>query len=284
MRCDDCQPRIEEYFDRELDEQTAVQIKQHLADCVSCSRLLQGLSAEQDIYVYDTPELEIAPESWSKVRSRIILTKPASRVGVFERLRDALRIPFAPPRISVWTTAGLILAAVGLTILVMRYAWPKQDQPPISVTANSPKPAPATRQEQTRTTDDRAPNKTVGAVDNVKGTGPGDRSLSIALKSPRPRAGVPSTLQKKTPNQLVREAEQKYLSAIALLSRAAERRRSRLDAGTQAKLEQALDSIDRTIAGTRKVVRKHPDDPVAVQYMLTAYARKVDMLREMVDH
>ena len=284
MRCDDCQPRIEEYFDRELDEQTAVQIKQHLDDCVSCSRLLQGLSAEQDIYVYHTPELEIAPESWSKVRSRIILTNPASRVGVFERLRDVLRIPFAPPRISVWTTAGLVLAAVGLTILVMRYAGPKQYKPVTSVSALSPKPAPATQQAQTQVTDDRAPNKTVGAVDNVKGTGPGDRTLSIALKSPRPRAGVPSTLQKKTPNQLVREAEQKYLSAIALLSRAAERRRSRLDAGTQAKLEQALDSIDRTIAGTRKVVRKHPDDPVAVQYMLTAYTRKVDMLREMVDH
>ena len=42
--------------------------------------------------------------------------------------------------------------------------------------------------------------------------------------------------------------------------------------------------LDRTIADTRKAVRQHPDDPVAVQYMLTAYAKKVDVLREMVDY
>ena len=54
-----------------------------------------------------------------------------------------------------------------------------------------------------------------------------------------------------------------------------------MDPLTLAKLDQAIAAINRTIAGTRKAVREHPDDPVAVQYMLTAYARKVDVLREM---
>jgi hypothetical protein len=51
-----------------------------------------------------------------------------------------------------------------------------------------------------------------------------------------------------------------------------------------ARLDQALASVDRTIAGTRKAVRQHPDDPVAVQYMLSAYSRKVDVLREMIGY
>jgi hypothetical protein len=85
----------------------------------------------------------------------------------------------------------------------------------------------------------------------------------------------------KTPHQLVREAEQKYLAAISMLSRSAARKRSQMDPVTLEKLDQAIVAINRTIAGTRKAVREHPDDPIAVQYMLTAYARKVDVLREM---
>src|SRR5687767_4323277 len=120
MRCEDCQAKIEEYFDRELNEETALQVKVHLDDCSSCSQLLLGLSAEQDVYVCQVPAVEIRPELWSSVRERIALISPAARVGVFERLGDALRTPFAFPRISVWATAALVIAAIGLTILVMR--------------------------------------------------------------------------------------------------------------------------------------------------------------------
>ena len=82
----------------------------------------------------------------------------------------------------------------------------------------------------------------------------------------------------------MREAEQKYLAAISILSRDVNRRRSRLDPETVARFEQTLAAVDRTIAGTRRAVREHPDDPVAVQYMLTAYAKKIDVLREMASY
>jgi hypothetical protein len=88
--------------------------------------------------------------------------------------------------------------------------------------------------------------------------------------------------RRQAPEELVREAEQKYLAAIALLSRDANRRRSRLDSETVAQFDQTLAAIDRAIAGARRAARGRPDDPVAVQYMLTAYAKKVDVLRQMV--
>lgn len=69
-----------------------------------------------------------------------------------------------------------------------------------------------------------------------------------------------------------------------MLSRDVNRRRSRLDAETVARFEQTLAAVNRTIADTRRAARKHPGDPVATQYMLTAYARKVDVLREMVGY
>jgi hypothetical protein len=39
--------------------------------------------------------------------------------------------------------------------------------------------------------------------------------------------------------------------------------------------------IDNTIAETRRAVRENPDDPIALQYMLSAYAKKIDVLREV---
>ena len=83
------------------------------------------------------------------------------------------------------------------------------------------------------------------------------------------------------PAQLVREAEQKYLAAISILSRDVNRRRSQIDPTVLARFDSALSDIDRTIKETRRVVREHPDDPVALQYLLSAYAKKVDALRDM---
>jgi hypothetical protein len=110
----------------------------------------------------------------------------------------------------------------------------------------------------------------------------------------RPRAVVkfiakapsvsPASAADRTTAELVRVAEKNYLSAIAMLTRDVAQRPSRLDSETRAKLDGALASIDRTISATRRAVRKNPNDPLAVQYMLTAYAKKVDVLKEMTNY
>jgi predicted Zn-dependent protease len=84
-----------------------------------------------------------------------------------------------------------------------------------------------------------------------------------------------------TPAQLVREAEQKYVTAIAMLSRDVNRKRSQLDPIMLARFDSALGDIDRTIKDTRRVVRENPEDPIALQYLLAAYSKKVDVLRGM---
>jgi hypothetical protein len=81
--------------------------------------------------------------------------------------------------------------------------------------------------------------------------------------------------------KLVREAEQKYLAAIAIMSQDVKRHRSQIDPAVLARFDSALSDIDRTIAETRQIVRRNPDDPVALQYLLSAYAKKVDTLRAL---
>ena len=84
-----------------------------------------------------------------------------------------------------------------------------------------------------------------------------------------------------TPEQLVREAEQKYLSAIAILEKDVTRNKSKLDPTMVVRFEKAMVDIDNTIAETRRAVRENPEDPIALQYMLSAYAKKIDVLREV---
>jgi len=100
------------------------------------------------------------------------------------------------------------------------------------------------------------------------------------VKTPNraPRAAEPAPL---TAEQAVREAEQKYVAAIAILSRDVSKHRSELDPAIAAKFEATLASIDFTIRETKRAVREHPGDPVAAQYMLAAYSEKLDVLREM---
>jgi len=79
----------------------------------------------------------------------------------------------------------------------------------------------------------------------------------------------------------VREAEQKYLAAIAILTKDVNKRQ--LDPMVKARFDSALAAIDRTIEETRQAARKNPNDPAALQYMLAAYAKKVDVLRDIAD-
>jgi hypothetical protein len=283
MKCDDCQLVIEEYFDGELNVQTALQVRRHLDGCKSCSGVLQDLTTEQAMYVAGRSEMEIRPDLWSGVRARLALERQAEPSSTLERLQTWLNRAFVLPRISGLTAVALVILAVGLTTLLMRYRDRSQgDRTFTSITESAPKATPATQEEETVL--ERGPTaagqrSSLEAKQN-SGTKAAVESVAAGRKSKPRRIEIGRT---KSPEQLVREAEQKYLTAIAMLSRTVERRRARLDAPTLAKLEQALASIDRTIADTRKAVRQHPDDPVAVQYMLTAYAKKVDVLRELVD-
>jgi hypothetical protein len=87
--------------------------------------------------------------------------------------------------------------------------------------------------------------------------------------------------RQRATERLVREAEAKYLAAIKMLSEDVNRKRTRLDPQVAARFDETLATIDRSIAETRRTVLRQRNDPVAVQYMLSAYAKKVEVMREM---
>lgn len=284
MRCEECQPLIEQYFDGELTEPAAGLVAGHIAICASCARVYRRLEREQDFCLRHEGDVEVSPAFWPGVFAKAAqdqVSRPAWNFHSFwDRLRETLS-KIGALRIGPLSTAVIVLLTVGATAGVMRYIYSRERGTEQATVSHAPRVnvAPGTAQGRAEDVagnkgEPRIVNRTRGESNSPSEAG----GSAVRRHDLKPAA----SRRRQAPEELVREAEQKYLAAIALLSRDANRRRSRLDAEAAAQFDQTLAVIDRAIAGARRAARGRPDDPVAVQYMLTAYAKKVDVLRQMV--
>ena len=281
MKCEEFQALIEEYVDGALDQRAAGPVTAHMNACAGCSRLREELTREQELYSKYERAVEVSPALWSSIEAQIKQERAARPAGFISRLREWMNGGLAAPRLSPAFAAALVVFAIGLTVAVMSYLNSQSRtlvasgnknasvaNPGASSddrTAPAPAPAPAAN-----------PREAVANGGSVVGDKPNQAKVNVAV----PRKNLASTAA-STPEQLVREAEQKYVTAIAMLTRDVNRRRSQLDPMMLARLDAALGDIDRTIRDTRRVVRENPEDPIALQYLLAAYSKKVDVLREM---
>jgi hypothetical protein len=304
MKCEECEQVLEEYLDGELDGRATAAAKSHLASCAECANAYDSLLNEQNFYSAYERDVEVLPHVWSGVAARIGERASDDEMSLFQRVSAFLAPLFNVPRFSPALTCALVIAAIALTVGVMRFngsrevskqlarndqinvnssakpaieTTPRTDatQPP--VVASTPVPA--------NSLDDKADQKS--APQNRKSPANEERKRLDNTLNGRARVfearnttTLPTTGE-QTPEQLVHEAEQRYIAAIRLLQRDVAQRRSTLDAKTAARFDETLAAIDRSILETRRAVEQHAGDPIAAQYMLTAYAKKVDVLREM---
>lgn len=304
MKCEDCLSILEEYFDAELDGRQSEKVAAHLTACVSCNEVYAVLEQEQQLYAHYERDVEVTPLLWQGVQARI--SQEAARqetsqpIGVVERLRKFFTESFHAPRFSPALATALVVVAVGATVLVMTYMNSRSNTTNIADGTQNNSGADSTKNVNENKV--LQPNTPEVAGGGVK---PENRDESTQTPSITPQENNPEVVRpipvKASPDamkqrgslvakglqpnvsaeSLLRDAEQKYLAAIAILQRDFDKRRSKLDPKLLAKLDASLASIDRTIAETRKAVRQNSDDPIAVQYMLTAYAKKVEVLRDV---
>ena len=79
----------------------------------------------------------------------------------------------------------------------------------------------------------------------------------------------------------IRRAEEQYIEAIEVLSAALSERRDGIDPELVASFERDVRSVDRNIAASRRAYRARPRDFDLGQCMLTAYARKLELLQTL---
>jgi hypothetical protein len=301
MKCDVCQSHMEDYFDGELECDLVDSVTAHLAGCADCSGLLEELRQEQELYAQYRRDVEVTPALWAAVEARIEQEKaadPARHLTSFRRRAfGMLGRVFATPRLSPGFAAALVLVAVGVTVVVMTMLHSPANNAGLALrNNNSGDELAAARGDAngnagaaTAAVEARPPAPDGASGRKEPGAGTPDNRQAPENKS-RASSGLqkqlaasvkPAPQTKVTPERLVREAEQKYVAAIAILSADVNRRRSQIDPMVLARFDSALADIDRTISETRRVVREHPDDPIALQYLLGAYSKKVDVLRDM---
>jgi hypothetical protein len=295
MKCEKCLQLLEPYFDGELDGRSAALVAAHLEACAACSRDYERLGAEQTLYLLHRCDDEASPVFWDDLLTKVRAEKHASEQSGAVSRRGRLRatlVALAAPRFSPAATAALLLVAVCLTAAILKYTPPRPAAPsapihadenraslalPSQLTENIQSGADA-RSQQQMLRREIVPEAAVGAQREVKvksfGQAAGRRGRR---SSPAPAVSTETAGAEK----LVREAERRYLAAIDILSRDVGRRRTRMDQETRLRFDRTLAVIDRAIAETRGAVREHPRDPAVVQYMLTAYAKKIEVMREM---
>lgn len=276
MKCEECQTLMEDYVDGVLGEKAGALVSTHIAACSECASFREALIREQAIYARYERDVEVTPMLWSSIEGRIKQERAAEPAGWLSRLREQMVGMFAAPRLSPALAFAIVVVAIAVTVIVMTRLNPGAREV-ANNNANVAVPDAGgsnfNRNPVPPVTEGGGSGKQVATAD-----GPATPKAT-EVKSPVPRKSSVATAL--TPTQLVREAEQKYLTAISMLARDVNRKRSQLDPIMLARFDSALGDIDRTIKDTRRVVRDNPEDPIALQYLLAAYSKKVDVLRGM---
>ena len=299
MKCQEVSAALEEYFDGELETEQSQLAAAHLAACEICAHAYEALQREQDLLMRYERDVAVTPQLWLGVQARIAAEQQTEAAPSFgARLRDWLSNSLTVPRFSPALTAALVLVAIALTVGAMKLmtkhesttvATVQTPMPAPSVTnANQnstlvPAPGSASTQPQHEPTVVNANSNSAPQSEPKKREEKRDRTLTPNNGAQIEQAGLHKSLvpREPTPEDLVKDAEAKYQKAIEILKRDVDKRRANFDPQTLARFDETLSAIDRTIAETRRAALGQGNDPVAVQYMLTAYAKKVEVLREM---
>lgn len=294
MKCDDCQSLMDEHLTGLLDEHAASVINMHTAECAECAQAFAGMKEEQEFYA--PFRLEVTPALWAAVRTRIreeqfVTVQSGSSWLTTQRWKETFfPARLIPARALLW---GLLAVGIIALYIIIGSRGPQPPATGDSVAANASAPVVTPAQSMSVKAD-----PSVSAVSNGEQAkhNPGLRrvssvketKLTIRVKARAGESQESSDLHvsravaaEPLPDKLVRDAEQTYLDAITIASRDASRRTVRLTPEESARYKEAMKVIDTAIVDTRRAVREQPDDLAAVQYMLSSYAKKVEILIEM---
>lgn len=288
MKCEACLRMMDELIDGEADVSLAREATAHIAMCGACSELYANLRSEQQLFRKYLQAVAPTPALWTNLRLELEKEKVIRGSHAQFRRQRWSAIPLGGWNVTPQMATAMILITIGLAIGIM--VW----RTTIDTSrhhAQNPGPGVHPSSEVNRTATHYDPDITDRqgvANDNEKeiqpfstegskkGSGTHVSAAGAAARRKYGRSPVVPTV-----DQVTLRAEQQYLSAIEILSRDIKLRRAAISPAVLSHLETALAEVDRNIAAARRVAREQPRDPVAVQYLASAYENKVDLLREL---
>lgn len=289
MNCEDCFFMLDDYLEAELDAACAFQIKEHLSICAGCQKHFAGLKKERELYLAYSSEMKTFPAVWNDIKKgieEVDRNRSGAYVSLHRRFGGRLNFLLFNPSFIAWAALSLLIIAGAITGLIKYTSSEKvletknvsQNQepnfiPPIkNIVRENEKPIINDDGDKVR----RQLIRTAAADQNTKLV----KNPFLKRKSPDIYISRPAAAERcLTSNEAVRKAEQEYIKAIDMLNSDIRNRREQILPEKNSMLEQSLAKIDLAIKETQQAVSKQPGDPVAIQYMTAAYAKKIELLR-----
>ncbi|MBS1790673.1 MAG: zf-HC2 domain-containing protein [Acidobacteria bacterium] len=273
MNCERCQIELEDFLYGELTERLAAEVRQHLADCLDCAAERDRLESENALFAefYEQTAIDPLSESWEAIRAQIAVEPVRVSFGLkspwWQRMVAWLLAPTLARQAAL--AVLLIAVSVGATMWWMRRGSGENQiakvTPSPRVTPQNAEPNPKSTEPTPATTNELANAEPV-------------KSKPQSKREPVPTRQLNDT--ELLAQQLVR-AEREYQSAIKLLDRAVAKRRGEIDPDAFKKYESSLALIDSSIAQSKRALKEFPNDVAAGQFLLAAYARKVELMQEV---
>ncbi len=269
MNCERWQAELEDFLYGELAEGQTAALRAHLAACAACAQARAALEREQEIFAqyYEQTALEPAPETWRAIQARIhneTFTQAAApekasfMAGILAWLSGA----------PLLRQAAFAAALVVLSVAATTYYFKSQQREKLVAFQPSPTPTVAP-----------APNVTPQATPVASEQPPRPVLVKNELRTPvkaPPKLSETQLIQ----NQIAR-AEREYQGALKLLDRVIARRRGEFAPGLLQQYESSLALIDNSIAESRRALRAGPADAASGQFLLAAYAKKLELMQEI---
>ena len=288
MKCEACLEMIDKLIEGELDGSLAGEATAHIAICGRCSQLYADSRYEQELYRKYLLDVEPTPALWANLRLELEKEKVIRGSQAQFRMQRWLAIAFGGLPVTPQMATALILITIGLAIGITVWRTTidtskhQAQNPGVGVQPSAEVNREATHRDpdiidrQGAANDNEKKIQPFSTEGGKKGSG-----IRVSAAGGAGRRKFGSSPVVATVDQVALRAEQQYLSAIEILSRDIKRRRGVISPAMLSHLETALAEVDRNIAATRRVARERPRDPVAVQYLASAYENKVDLLREV---
>lgn len=277
MNCERCQIELEDFLYGELEAARGAQVRTHLAACASCAAVRDELAGEQEIFTqfYEQTALEPSAALWDAIHARIgaqpITIKPPT---ANERRQKAL-LGLASLgwllRPVVLRQTAFALALIALSVAATLFFLKRDDERRRDL-VNRGTPMP---QASATITPQPAPTSEV-AVASPKGPAPVKTKQAVP-----PRASRGPLNDQQLMDQQIARAAREYQKAITLLDQAVAKRKDSLDPNLFKQYETSLALIDNSIAASRRALRERPDDLAAGQFLLAAYAKKVELMQDI---
>lgn len=283
MNCERCKNELEDFLSGELGRDRAAEVRAHLANCAGCAAFRNEVERENEIFArfYELTSIEPEAEMWDAISARIN-TEPQGQAqieretGWLERLRaGAFGRLLAPATLRQTAFAALLigLSVAATTIYLKRgdkgadgfaskdeKVTPTPTMAPIVIP--TPVPSPTT-------------DLASGGKSNKGATAPKGHPVINPAAPPR------QLTDQELMNRQIARAEREYQKAIRMVDQAIAKQRDRLDPGLIKQYESSLALLDDSIAASRRALRERPDDPIAGQFLLAAYAKKLDLMQDI---